>query len=218
MASIGKKTTMITSVKDLQNSLLEKSKKFDDPMFKRDFLMTSPGCPTERIEELKGVLPGLPDSYIKWVSRVNLNGISVGYFGISPCSNYKGDMVESLIKGNEDSMYSPVNELYKLYSIGTRDGFEVSIATKNSPGFQEGEIILIDEEMLSDIHNPRKGDIAKLAKDFEQFLIAAGNLNQIHREIRDDNSNWEEKKQEFIERLKILGVSEEYHSAWFSVF
>ncbi len=209
---------MITSVKDLQEYVLKDADNYDDPMFKRIFMMTSPGCPTERIEELKRALPEIPDSYIKWVSRINLNGISVGYFGISPCSNYKGDMVESLIKGNEDSMYSPVNELYKLYSIATRDGFEVSIATKNSPGFQEGEIILIDEEMLSDIHNPRKGDIAKLAKNFEQFLITAGNLNQIHREIKDDDSNWEEKKSEFIERLKILGVGEEYHPAWLSVF
>ena len=88
--------------------------------------------------------------------------------------------------------------------------------TNGTDKYKNGEILFIEEGL--DIYRPQESQIHPLAKDFEQFLIAAGNLSQIQEEINDDNSNWEEKKAEFIERLKILGVGEEYHLAWLSVF
>ena len=202
---------MINTIEELQKYILKDSDDFDELM------MTSPGCSKEEIIILKRALPGIPDSYTKWVEAVNLNGISIGYFGVSPRSFNSENMVANLIQGNEDGvMFWEQMRYYHLYSIATIDGYGIFVATASSP-YEEGEIIIIDEGIYSGKDNPERY-LYRIAKDFEQFLIAAGNLNQIHRSIRDDNSNWEEKKSEFIERLKILGVSEEYHPAWLSVF
>ncbi|MEI6627785.1 MAG: hypothetical protein WCN27_00015 [Alphaproteobacteria bacterium] len=42
------------------------------------------------------------------------------------------------------------------------------------------------EQILEDEDNPAPEDIQPLAKDFEQFLIVAGNLDQVRREIKGD--------------------------------
>ena len=202
---------MIETITGLQKYILKDADDFDELM------MTSPGCSKDRIRDLKIDLPGIPDSYTKWVESLNLNGISIGYFEVSPCSLHPEDMVANLIQGNEDGvMFWEQMRQYHLYSIATLDGYGIFVATTSSP-YKEGEIIIIDEDIYAEKDASEKY-IYKLAKDFEQFLIAAGNLNQIHREIKEDNSNWEEKRSEFIERLKVLGVDEEYHPAWLSVF
>ena len=55
-------------------------------------------------------------------------------------------------------------------------------------------------------------------KDFEQFLIVAGNLDQIHTEMQGDDSLYEQKKDEFLGRLRALNVDEKYDRAWLNVF
>jgi hypothetical protein len=211
MAQRERARKMIQTINELQEYILKDADDFDELM------MTSPGCSKERIRDLKATLPGIPDSYTKWVEALNLNGISIGYFEVSPCSFHSEDMVANVIQGNEDGiMFWDQMRQYHLYSIATTDDYGIFVATSSS-SYREGEIIIIDEDIYAEEDTPEKY-IHKLAKNFEQFLIAAGNLNQIHQEINDDNSNWEEKKAEFIGRLKTLGVSEEYHPAWLSVF
>lgn len=202
---------MIETITGLQKYILKDADDFEELM------MTSPGCSKDRIRDLKAHLPGIPDSYIKWVEALNLNGISIGYFEVSPCSLHPEDMVANLIQGNEDGvMFWDQMRQYHLYSIATLDGYGIFVATTSSP-YKEGEIIIIDEDIYA-AKDASEKYIYKLAKDFEQFLIVAGNLSQIHSEINKDNSNWEVKKAEFIERLKVLGVDEEYYPAWLSVF
>lgn len=208
---------MIKNIKELQSLVLQDLKEGDEFIFQRTSMMTSPGCSKEEIEKLKKELPDIPDSYTIWVEKVNLNGIDVGYFGVSPFSFNPEGMVANLIEGNKEGVlfWEQARE-YHLYSIATLDGIGVFVATASSP-YKEGEIIIIDESIYADKNNPERW-IEKLAKDFEQFLIVAGNLNQIHREIKEDDSNREQKKQEFLACLKTLGVAEEYHAAWLSVF
>ena len=92
---------MINDVEQIQSLLLEESKQFDDPIAKRRFFMTSPGCSHKRIIELKKVLPGIPDSYTKWIESINLNGVSLGYFELSPSAANSTDIVENLIDAND---------------------------------------------------------------------------------------------------------------------
>jgi hypothetical protein len=207
---------MIKTIKELQNYVLNDLDKRDDLIFQRPCMMTSPGCSKQRVNELKKQLPGIPDSYTKWVEAINLNGITVGYFQVSPSSYNDVDMVENIIKGNKDFIFEEYIKKYHLYSVATIDGYGVFVATADSP-FKEGEIIIIDIEIYGETENLERW-IYKLAQDFEQFLITAGNLNQIHREINKDNSNGEEKKKEFLERLKTLGVAEEYWNSWMMIF
>lgn len=102
-----------------------------------------------------------------------------------------------------------------MYQIGSYNT-DLICVTAGTDQFTEGEILFVEEGY--DIYNPQDNQIHPIAKDFEQFLIAAGNLHQVREEIADDNLNHEEKKNEFIERLRVLGVDEKYHKAWLSVF
>ncbi len=206
---------MIKSIEELQIYILKMSDRFEGPLFKRDLMMTSPGCSKKEIEKLKEVLPGIPESYTKWVEAVNLNGISIGYFGVSPFSFNLGGMVANLIEGNEEGvMFWKQAQKYHLYSIANDSSDTgIFVATASSP-YKEGEIISIDASIYVEKDNPEKW-IDRLAKDFEQFLIIAGNLNQVHREIKEDEQNYHEKRvEEFISRLKKLEVNEEYYEAW----
>lgn len=205
---------MIKNIKELQDYLLKDANDFDDPIFKRRWMMTSPGCSKEEIEKLKKALPGIPESYTKLLETFNLNGIDVGYFGASPFSFNPEGMVANLIEGNEEGvMFGDYAQQYHLYSIASYSDIGVFVATASSP-YKEGEIIAIDGSIYADKDNPEQW-IEGLAKDFEQFLLVAGNLNQVHREIkRNDPAHQEKRVKEFISRLKKLGVSEEYYGAW----
>jgi hypothetical protein len=208
---------MIKSIKELQNYVINDLDEKDDVIFQRPCMMTSPGRPKEEIEELKKALPSIPDSYTKWVEAVNLNGIAVGFFDVCPASFCSGGMVANIIEGNrKDVLFWEQMQQYHLYSVATIDGYGIFVATSSSP-YKEGEIIAIDEEIYGEENNPEQW-IYKLSKDFEQFLIVAGNVNQIRREVNKDDSNYDEKKKEFLDRLKQLDVAEEYYEAWMLMF
>ena len=210
---------MINTIIELVSSLAKAGETFTSDIHRQRFIISQPGSSDEKIIHLERLLGEIPDSYKNIIRKYQFNKVDIGYFGISPRSYQTNDTVDSLIKANLEDPFLPKDFLEKkgLVWIGSNNDHTVYLATRNSE-FKEGEIILIDEEILIDIEHPRNCDIQILAKDFEQFLIVAGNLNQIHGEINEDDSNWEGKKSEFIERLKTLGVSEEYHPAWLSVF
>lgn len=102
-----------------------------------------------------------------------------------------------------------------MYQIGSCDT-DILCVTEGTNQFHEGEVLYIKEGF--DIYNPDDNQILLIAKDFEQFLIIAGNLNQIHREIDGDFTNSDEKFAEFFNRLDILGIDKIYQGAWESVF
>ena len=126
-------------------------------------------------------------------------------------------MVFNLVDGNDgDYLFHEYAHKYHLYLVGAQSDYGVFVATNISP-FDEGEIILIDDSIYADEENEEQW-IFRLSKGFEQFLIVAGNLNQLHRDVIADDSKYEEKKAEFLARLKELGVEEKYYPAWLRVF
>ena len=187
-------------------------------IFQRSSMMTSPGCSDEDISELTEKLPGIPNSYTSIIQKYNFNGIDIGYFGICPSSFNEDGMIANLLEGNEEGvLFIEYAKPFHLYSIATFPDFGIFVATAKSP-YQEGEIIAIDENIYAEEKENQKKWFFRIAKDFEQFLLIAGNVNQIRREINQDYSNEEEKRQEFFERLKDLKVANEYHEAWQFLF
>lgn len=178
--------------------------------------MNSPGIMKESIDLITREIGTLPVSYLSFLENYNLNGVDIGYFGLSPLSYNPGGIITNLKEANHDPFFpKEFMEKHRMYQIGSYNTDLVCV-TAGTGQFKEGEILFVEEGY--DIYNPQDDQIYPLAKDFEQFLIVAGNLNEIHREIKEDNSNWEEKKNEFIERLRLLGVDENYHKAWLNVF
>jgi hypothetical protein len=91
---------MIKTVEEVQNYVLKDLNTADDIIFQRPCMMISSGCSKEEINELKEVLPGIPDSYTIWVEAINLNGVAIGYFGVSPFSFNPGGMLARFCEQN----------------------------------------------------------------------------------------------------------------------
>ncbi len=141
--------------------------------------------------------------------------VEVDGFYMSPYSFRSPDTVEGLLEAYEDPFFPrEFMDKHKMYQIGSYNT-DILCVTEGTDQFPEGEILYIDEGY--DIYNPQDSQIRRIAKDFEQFLIVAGNLEQIHSEMPNDDSVYEQKKAEFYDRLKKLGVEDIYHKAWLNV-
>ncbi len=84
-----------------------------------------------------------------------------------------------------------------------------NLAGKNS-AYADGEIVAIHEFILGAQEKDYESYRLLLAKDFEQFLIIAGNLNEAHCLNLDSDL----AKAEMLQRLKALNVDEKYHETW----
>jgi len=206
---------MIKNVKKVQLMLINKGVLIENPIFKSSYMMTSPGCSLERILFLKEKLPRLPQSYINIIESYSINGIEIGGLDLSPYGIGNVDIVAALLNAYEDPFFpKEFMQKHKMYQIGSYNT-DILCVTEGTENFEEGEILYVDEGY--DIYNPEDSQIRRIAKDFEQFLIVAGNLEEVHTEMSNNDSLYEQKKAEFFRRLEILEVDEKYHSAWLNV-
>lgn len=170
--------------------------------------------PKPTLEDVGRLFADVPFSYKKVLTQLDINGKAIGYFELSPSSYDKEGIISNLSKANSSqSIFKEIMDEYNLFFIATNNEFGIFVA-KGSEKFSSGEIIIIDEGLLICSEQSREEHILKLANGFEQFLVIAANLNQIHRQIRDDGINFEKKRDEFFDRLKKLNVAEKYFQGW----
>jgi len=207
---------MISTISEIQDIFHIKAKNEDDPIFKRPYLLLSPGYSKTKIEKIKEILIDFPLSYLQILECYKINGVIISNFELSPYSFDDEDAIDGILKSYNDPFFpKEFMEKHKIYQIGSYNTNLICIAA-GTYQFKEGEILFIEEG--HDIYHPKDSQIHPIAKDFEQFIIIAGNMDQIQREINEDESNYEEKKDDFIERLRILNVDEMYQKFWFSFF
>jgi hypothetical protein len=181
-----------------------------------DFLLSHPGCSEKEIEFLRQEIQGIPSSYLSSIQGINVNCVDIGYFGLYPFSRSPQPLVYKLIEAFKDPFFPKSFMLrHKIYQIGSKDT-DLLCVSEGTENFKPGEILWILEG--DNICNPQDSQIHKLAENFYQFLIISGNFWQICRELKEDRSDYEEKKEEFLNRLSILGVSQEYQETWAQLF
>jgi len=208
---------MINNLQDLQDLFLRHAAKAKNNSDMMSSNFSCPGISNGQKVELVKLGVEFPSSYVNVIEKYNVYFVDLSWFSLSPHPFGTKDLIDCLNRANCQDPFFPKEfmEKHRMYQIGSYNTDLVCV-TAGTGQFKEGEILFVEEGY--DIYNPQDDQIHPLAKDFEQFLIVAGNLNEIHREIKEDNSNWEEKKNEFIERLRLLGVDENYHKAWLNVF
>lgn len=207
---------MIKSISEVQSMLLTKGELIKNPTFKSAYMMTSPGCSSERIIALKENIINFPQLYLDIISQYSFEKVEIDGFYMSPYSFKSSDTIAGLLEAYEDPFFpKEFMRKHKMYQIGSYNT-DILCVTEGTDQFRAGEILYIDEGY--NIYNPEDSQIHPIAKNFEQFIIIAGNLEQIHSEITEDESNYEEKKKEFVSRLRALEVDEKYDSAWLNVF
>ncbi len=204
---------MINSVKELQSMLSGMGELESNPIFKRPYMMFSPGCSPDRLRLLSENLRKIPESYLHIITLFTLNGVIIADFELSPYSFKNIDTVEGLLAASEDPFFpKEFMQKHKMYQIGSWNT-DILCVTEGTDQFDEGEILVVEEG--DDIYNPEDSQIHCLAKDFEQFLIIAGNMEQIHFEMQDKSE--EEQRQEFLRRFKLLKIDDKYLNAWLNV-
>lgn len=203
---------MITTLDQVQSLFLKQSDKEKDSIFKRHYLMVDSSINEIDLHKLKEKNIKLPKSYLKILLRYKVNGISIEDISLSPYSWKNNNIIEDLFEAYEDSFYPrEFMDKHNMHQIGSYEADTLCV-TNGTNYYKEGEILLILYN--GDIYNPQDNQIKKLAKNFEQFLIMLGNLNQICTETSENYFNKEESRQEFFDRLKILNVDFEYYDGW----
>jgi hypothetical protein len=209
---------MIKHIEDLKCYLLDKTNEFErkfgeDETFTKSNAIYKAGISDTQLTHLHEFLPELPENYTECLKKYNIFGVAVGYFSISPINWDSDSTVDSLIKAQsvEESFLSrAILDPLDFYWIGNNNDYTVYVAGKNSPCYLEGEIIAIHEFIFNAAVKDYESYRLLLAKDFEQFLVIAGNLNEVHRLNCESDSG----KAEMLQRLKALNVDEKYHDGW----
>lgn len=167
-------------------------------------------------KELGEYLNFLSKTYISIIESINITRSVIGYFNLSPDTS-SHDRIENKILFLKKKPFFPKEfmEKHRMYQIGSYNTDLICI-TSGTNQFHDGEILFVEEGQ--DIYNPQDSQIHPLAKNFEEFLLIAGNLHQVKEEILEDDSNYQFKRDEFFNRMSKLKVDEKYQTFWGEFF
>lgn len=192
----------------------EDANDFNDDIVIKRFAIYKSGISDIQASKLSKKFPTFPNQYKESLLQYNIFDVDVGYFDLTPVSYDVDNIVDSLIMAQDpEHSFLPrkILDPLDLYWIGNNNNDTVYVAGKNSP-YSEDEIIAIHEFILDAEEKDYDRYKLLLAKNFEQFLIIAGNLNEVHRENIEDG---EKRIKEMESRLNLLNVDQKYHESWF---
>lgn len=199
---------------DLLNKMKEDASDYEYELQKKRFALYAEGISIEDSNRLVSNIPNFPQSYLDCLKQYNVFGVDIGYFSISPCANNRKNIVDVLIFAQHPEASLVPRDIVDpldLYCVGDNNNDTIYVAGKNSPRYKEGEVVAIHEFILSAKPEEYERYFLTLAKDFEQFMILAGNLNEVHRFSKDKT----EQRIELKKRLDELGIEERYSESWF---
>lgn len=171
--------------------------------------ITRPGCTPEVIRELRRLFPGLPATYFHIVKAVDLEGVSLGGFELTPFWSPGMSLVQCITLANDVSCCGMArqNAEYGTYAVAALEADMVSVVFR-ADFFKIGQVVLYE-------HDHPKSQPGVLADSFEQFLLIAGNLDEIlgSRESPDD---WDVVYRRFGEYLEpfIAGRRDNMAATW----
>ena len=162
---------MINNINALKEYTVYRGEK--SPRLKDKIVLKSPGCDLSGIAKIKKAFPDMPENYLTCAQTLNLSGIAIGYFQLSPPGSTKIGFIERLLQINN----SEINPLWNfmsgkgLYEIAAWEAEPICVATNKSP-YQEGAVL-----MISTVQPIPKESLH--TDNFESFLLIAGNLDAI---------------------------------------
>ncbi|RCS43247.1 hypothetical protein DTL42_19005 [Bremerella cremea] len=168
---------MITSLDELV--AYSESQAEELPALKDRILLKRPGSEKEEADRLTVLLPQLPSSYVSVAEEIDLLGVSIGFFELSPTSTPGVSLSEKLLRCNKDAGMRSIFERDGVYQIGSWDADPVAVAI-TSGSFQHGQVVKYS------VGNPALTP-ESLADSFEQFLCIAGSLDEIRAKYADED-------------------------------
>jgi hypothetical protein len=182
-----------------------------EPLLAERLLIEAPGCSPEECERLRKVFPDLPRSYIETVAAVRLRGVDLGYFRLWPGRLGAADIVECLAAENAEKTnpYAGLCAREGLYEVAAWEADPICVASSRS-SHDPGRVFRMD---TTDPHNV---EVRPLAKDFETFLLLAGNLDEVRSQCAQSGERAPAFR-EFERRLMVFRVAEEEAKTWRSI-
>jgi len=199
---------MISSLDDLARYTQERARQA--PLIADRIVLRSPGLAQSEFACLADALPGLSEDYLDCLARIDLQGISIGYFSFPPPRTPGGPgLVEWLRDANSDaeidsnpvSHFLAANELYEVASFESDPICMVRTTARE----RSGQVVWVDIETGPEIM------AHPVALSFERFLIAAGRLSQAGH---DPTIVGPAATEQFIARLDDLGFDERQRESW----
>jgi hypothetical protein len=185
------------------------------PLIARRVRITRPGFQPHIIAALRQEFPGLPDGYVSVAESVAIDGISIGYFNLTP-SLSRAPLPDEL-RAYNDPVITPMAERYRLhgvYQVASWEADPICVVHTNGM-FRVGQVVMYTDANLGP--RPTRPP-AVLADSFEQFLLIAANLDEIRGRYAGAGEPTR-ALHEFREYLTplVVGRQDDMESAWMQI-
>lgn len=198
---------MITSLTELAGFTESQARQFSE-LYGESYIRR-PGLSPSEICRLQSALPQLPDSYLSTVAAIDLSRGVLGYFLLSPTLLNVHDLVSNLIFANDETE-SPLSAYCHrdfAYFVARCEADPIGVAHANGK-FTRNQILIYN---VADMDaRPRV-----IADDFLQFLLLAGNLDEIRNRYLGTRTR-EVAMEEFLTCLNRLHPSVDARTYWLS--
>jgi hypothetical protein len=151
------------------------------PAIESEVRLSVPGVSASEAARILSALPGLPDSYMRVAESITLCGKSIGCFQLAPCS-HPGNSLFHVLRGANSSASNPHAERFRghgVYQVASWEADPIAVVCSAGKA-NRGHIVLYDHEEM-------KRPARLLAEDFQQFLLLAGNLDDIRDRYADSD-------------------------------
>lgn len=197
---------MIDSLNSLSYFTILEARK--NPRIAREIQLTSPGCSPQELAALTEWNPYLPPKYLSCIAHFKLKGIGLpGWFELWPGSNViKGTFFTDFKEGNTAG-WLHVDQYQKmgLVRVAGWNEEDVCVALTNCPNFPADSVIRFT--LADTVEGPKI-----ICRDFEQFLLSAGNVAEILTEHATEPPD--SKIEMLLSRLALIGLSPTEVETW----
>lgn len=175
---------MLTSIQDLVQYSKRQAAKW--PEISSRIEIREPGFSAVEIHELNARMRGLPQSYLSILARLDLRGISIGFFELTPGDLEKIGLAQSLLLNNDSSKspYARFADRDRTILVAAYEAEPIGVASTTCVTWPTGTMVLYDHENLD-------SQPAELSRSFEDLLLTAGNLDSIRDKASEDSSSAE---------------------------
>jgi len=144
------------------------------PDLRQETEIRRPGCTEDEINEMAHDLPLIPCEYLDVVRELDIVGVFIGFFQLSPHSATRLGLPHALREENNSEIYPVAANARRqdLYLIGSWEAEPIGVVKSNGGCFPGGTVVMLSHDVTSAAPVP-------LAKCFRDFLLTAGNLDMV---------------------------------------
>lgn len=139
-----------------------------------DILIRRPGLADTECRRMLRHFARMPRSYVSVLRELDISGVSIGCFRLSPAWRSGAGLVTDLIECNSEE-HNPMVPTYRdhgVFEVAACEALPIGVAATDSRLFSPGDVLMYDLDDLD--ASPQL-----LARTFTQLLLLAGSLDEV---------------------------------------